>query len=352
MIRSETSRFPTSGPPLCLAQVLRAVPADLVETLVTHQQLRAAVALAETLPPIWRWCMLETRLTSASRQVDFMACFADVDNDRERVAAALPELSAAALGSAFPLVQAWAYGEHPMSRDIPIVWLEWDMPDAVPAAPLVSGCLDVTLLDQRVQQPSLASQLAMVEWVVAQFPEFQVHSEIRRRFASCLGVLPSGARLLHVAPLQARGLARLRFTLGLLPAELIRWLHAIEWPGDLQAVYWWIAHLAPPWQRVFFQVEMDDRVHPHLSIETRTLSVASDSSDTWYEVLHILERSGLVQPERAQAVLRWPGTSAVLLQDTQARLRRSCYLKLVLNSGVPQEAKAYLGLSKAPDLHS
>ncbi len=345
-LAAEAARFPTSGSPIAAADALSLLPPAVVEPLVGQAQLQAAMTLASTLPPIWRTCMLEVRLGGVSRQVDFMACVADVDRDRDAVAEALPQLPPAHLGSAQALLRAWAIRNAPAASAVPIVWLEWDMPYAKPALPLFSACLDVSLLDAGQAAPSRAVQAGIADWLLALVCDASTATRLGRGLATCLGALPPDARLLHVAPLHARGLDRLRFTLGLLPAELLTWLRVIEWPGDLTAVSAWVARLAPPWHRVFFQVEMDDRVHAHLSIETRVIATAAQAGDPWSVVLETFEHAGLVDPSLAIAVASWPGSSELVWGGATAKLARSCYLKLVLNGGVASEVKAYLGMAR------
>jgi hypothetical protein len=206
--------------------------------------------------------------------------------------------------------------------------------------------LDVSLLDPKQSPPDRAVQAGIADWLLALGCDVSSADGIRQSFTNCLRTLPADARLLHLALLNPRGLDRLRFTLGLRPAELLQWLKIIEWPGDLPAVSRWLAQIAAPWQRVFFQVEMDQKVRAHLSIETQAITTASLAGDPWSVALAAFQNAGLVSRALAGAVAAWPGADQVMWQGVAAKLKRSCYLKLVLNDGVASEVKAYLGMSR------
>jgi len=299
------------------------------------------------MPAIWRWAFFECRLHAHDARVDFMACVADLDDDRQSVAGVLHSLSGHRFSGAVPLLSAWAARDTPLSA-VPIVWLEWDILDGAPARPLSSVCLDRTFLRPGLDAPKRHVQGGLVHTLLADIMgERALAAEVARGLSTCLRELPEDSCILHAAPLLARGLPRIRITLGLRPGGMLQWLEAVGWPGDREEVAAWLRMMTAPWQRVFFQVELDHRIHPHLSVETRLSSERFPEREHWQAFLGRCVGAELVDQARAEAALRWPGESVLVVDDSAMTLRRSAYLKLVLSGGRASEVKAYLGCCRA-----
>jgi hypothetical protein len=298
------------------------------------------------MPAIWRWAIFECRLNAESPRVDFMACVADVDDDRQALAGALRSLPAHSFGGAVQLLSAWTAGDTPLSA-VPIIWLEWDIVDGAPAPPLSSLCLDRSFLRPGLGPPDRRLQAELIHSFLADIAgDRALAAQVDCGLATCLRELPEDACLLHAAPLLARGLPRIRITLGLQPGSMLQWLEAIGWPGDLGEVAAWLKMMVMPWQKVFFQVELDHRLHPHLSVETRISSEGFPEREHWRAFLDRCVDAELVDRTRAGAALRWPGESVLMTRDITMTLKRSAYLKLVLTGGRASEVKAYVGCSR------
>jgi hypothetical protein len=340
-------RFPTARRQLDADAALTCLAPHLVGRLVEPAAFGALRRLASSLPAVWRWAMLECRLGFADSRVDFMACVADVHDDRSLLNAALQRSRPDSFAGATSLLEAWAAGGALLSA-VPIVWLEWDVVNGVPARPLSSVCLDRTFLRPRAEPVDRPLQAQLVHHLLADvMGEAALAARVSAGLATCLRELPDDACLLHAAPLLARGLDRLRLTLGLRPDQMLRWLDAIGWPGDLRAVAAWLEVMSAPWQRVFFQVELDHEMHPHLSVETRLSSAGFMERAKWRQLLEVSANADLVDPVRGDLVLSWPGESTLVTSEEAIAFERAAYLKIVLNAGRASEVKAYLGCFRA-----
>jgi hypothetical protein len=297
------------------------------------------VSLADDLPPMWHWAMLESRLRKGEPRVDFMACVARLRG----IPGSVPSLRPPSMAAAHHVLDAWGDAGNLVAK-APLIWLEWDVVDGVVNATLVSVCVDPGFLHEdetpvdRVLQRTLAK--ASIDLLVED-------RELARRFVAgidaCVESLPDGVGLLHVAPLHTRGLPTCRLTLGMRPPQLLAWLERMRWPGDFATVVDWLPSVVPPWQRVFVQVETDGRLGPYLGLETRPTSPGFPERKHRAALLARLVERGLADEDKARALLGWPG--AITEPASNSILERTMYAKLVIAAG-GIEAKAYTGFHR------
>lgn len=313
------------------------LPADRVE---------AARAAASTLPPIFHWLMLETRLTGDDPKVDLLACIVDAPGARRALRDALASSTSPLLGCARPLLNAWASPEeHPQRSCLErttILWLEWDAPYSAP--PLQHPCIAPSFWGDPKAAPSPREELvAMVDdGHRATFGEPADPATLAafRRLVTCL---PRGARALSATSLRPRGKNGARLFVSLPLPLVLPWLDSIGWPGERARVRRWLPLVAAPWEDVFLQVEVADGAPTaYLGLEPRQTELSTVDRRERARLLTSLMEAGLTDHERVAALERW--THGPAPRDADPRTVRSVHLKLVLHPHAAVEVKAYFGL--------
>jgi len=279
--------------------------------------------------------MFEVGLGADEQRCDFMTCLANVREDAERARGHVghPQLQ---VGRS--LLEPWC-ANAALRAALPLLWFEWDMKPSGPETALASVCLDASFLSDAAA-PTRSQQVDCVRQVLGWTVEpAALGASISREVERCLRELPEHTSLLHLASLQGRGVNAVRVTLGLKPFELVSWLKAIGWTGNLGLLAVWCRIATLPWQRVFVQVEVGERLHSYLGVETRLV----------HDPMADPIESGLVEyafadRARVTALRNWAGHER-LRTAPELSIERSFYVKVAPFDERPLCAKAYLGFN-------
>ncbi len=313
--------------------------------LLPSDRVEAARAAASSLPPIFHWLMLETRLTGDDPRVDLLACIIDTPGARRSLREALDGPPCPLLEGARPLLSAWASPEeHPERRCLestPILWLEWDAPYTAP--PLQLPFIDRRFWgDPRAAAFSPAQLVEMVEGGYGATFEEPAAPAMIEAFRRLITTLPRGARALAATSLRPRGRARDRLFVSVPQPLVLPWLDSIGWPGELARVRSWLPQIVAPWEEVFLQVEIEDGTPTaYLGLEPRQTELSTVDRRERGRLLKRLLEMGLTSPERIRALDAWTQTSPTPGVSPSAR---SIHLKCILHPQSPIEVKAYFGL--------
>jgi len=313
------------------------LPADRVE---------AARAAASSLPPIFHWLMLETRLTGDDPRVDLLACIVDAPGARLALGDALASSRSPLLEGARPLLSAWASPEqHPQRSCLErttIVWLEWDAPYSAP--PLQLPFIDRRFWGDPTAAPSPPEELvAMVDdGHRATFGE-PAERAMLAAFRRLITSLPPSARALAATSLRPRGRSSARLFISVPRALVLPWLDSIGWPGERARVRRWLPLVVAPWEDVFLQIEVADGAPTaYLGLEPRQTELSTVDRRERARLLTSLIDAGLTDPERVASLDAWTLGPAPIGADP--RTVRSIHLKLILQPEAEVEVKAYFGL--------
>jgi len=314
--------------------------------LLPPDRVEAARAAASSLPPIFHWLMLETRLTGDDPRVDLLACIVDTPGARLALGDALASSSSPLLEGARPLLSAWASPElHPQRSCLEkttIVWLEWDAPYSAP--PLQLPFIDRRFWGEPTAAPSPPEELvAMVDGgYQATFGE-PADRAMLDAFRRLITSLPRGARALAATSLRPRGRSCDRLFVSVPQPLVLPWLDSIGWPGERARVRRWLPRLVAPWEDVFLQVEVADGAPtPYLGLEPRQTELSTVDRRERARLLTSLIDAGLTDHERVAALEAW--THGPAPSGADPRAARSIHLKLILHPEAPIEVKAYFGL--------
>jgi len=309
-----------------------------IEGWVPNARRDEILALSCRLPALWRWGVLELRLAEDDDRVDLMACACDVEHDRSDMR---EHLDLEVLGTGARMLNAWS--GKPSWRKIPVVWLEWDLPLVGRRSTLSFACVDSSLLHRGAPVPSRAEQLLLVDEVLrVAVTGRSEQARLLRGIARCVTCLPPAARLVHIGPLAPRDEDGCRLVINIGASELLVWLRAIRWPGDLAAVERWSRAISSAEQRFLIHCDVTDAPRPYLALET---GMSRARTDHEAKFVRDLDELGLAKPDRIQRALNWPGRDPESTSNTESAsvINRSTYFKLGFLRDGRLEAKAYLG---------
>ncbi len=238
---------------------------------------------------------------------------------------------------------ALAEDNHPLSPrmkrswsapldEFPLVWFEWDCPDAVPQVPLESICVTDSIVGGSGPREGRCGRALELLCGPAQAA---IWNDAVNRL---LTALAWRGELLHVAPLRPRGLEHLRLTFFVDAEAIVGWLLAVGWPLPAKPLARTLFRVAMAGQRLGVQLELcaDGTLGPYLGIETREFR-NSRGARTWMSpLLAEIAAFAPLSPELVTQAPKWPGWNDGLL--------RHAYTKLVLHEG-EWSAKVYIGMS-------
>jgi hypothetical protein len=333
--------------------LLQALAPRLPERLVPRDALHAALSFAAPLPPCWDWVMLETRLGHEGGPVDLLASVTEPGAGRARLRDALHTAAPAAearLANVLPLLRAWAAGTPPLDASA-VVFLEWDAPSA-PLQEAGRGPLAFLSFDRHFWRADSAAAgprtlVDLLPWALAPQAEAPPWTPWCDALRALLRTLPEHALTLSVASTTSRGQEAARVLVRMAPRQVLQWLGIVGWPGELDRVRHWLQALYRPWDAAFLQFELlrhGDRfvIGPCLGLEPAQTTAAYGERADRARWLAAAGAAGIVEPERARAVLDWPQQWVAEVGAARALVRTSFHLKLVLRDG-EETAKAYLG---------
>jgi hypothetical protein len=330
-------------------ELLQALEPRLPRELVSASALREAQAFVAPLPACWDWLMLETRLGPDGGPVDLLACVteAGVGRGHVRTALAMPDEDAqACLTGALPTLRAWAEGMPPMDT-CGVLFLEWDAPlRRGVSRPLIFPSFDRTFWRAGETGMAQRTNFELLPWALSPDARAPVTTPGCEAVQDLVRALPEGAQVLSVVNTSPRGQAAARAFVRMRPQQVVPWLRAVGWPGDIGQAAHWVRLLYRPWDHAFVQMELLEATGfapgAYLGLEPAQTShayIERAERMGWFDAAI---RAGISSQVRAQAVLDWPRTWTAQIGDEPVQVCTSYHVKLVLREG-RESAKAYLG---------
>jgi len=340
-----------------LADLLAASRADLREPLCGPAAWEALERLSHAAPDGASQFGFECRLAAGEDAVDLGLAVAAGDPAAARLAGhpatardVVPTSPAWRHLRAF--AAAWTATGSALGRAIPFLFLELDAASArTPAiTPSVFVALDPPLLPAGgapggspvASGPGspLSTVLEATSLLRGQPPS----PRLRRRIAGCFEALPEDAHVIHLGVLLGRKGAGVRLSIAV--AE-----HAL--PPLLDGVGWHHAHAelercVRRYERCFQTVQVDldvdsEGVRPRLGLGLRPVDRAG-----WKALLASFVADGLADPDKATAVLGWPGQRVQRIEGYGLPClltRDTSHAKVAVTPGRPARAKAYLSVA-------
>ena len=332
-------------------QVLKAIEEELPEEVIGREALEDCCGVASRLPHRVSSYYLECRLDE-DPQVDFLVQFKDRDRAASDLRAALPAVLSPGWERNIRLFQRWS-DEASQLRDVPFLWLEYDMGGgfdrAMPeASPLIG--VERGYFARYRERPApdhgdvLRRASAGLEVLAAPAGSNDLQAAVER----CVRALPAGGALIYVSWMIARMPPCLKLYLSLTKADVLPYLARIGWPGDEERARQVIeAHYLSAEQTVFLDVSFDGQVLARIGFALSQLHRREMNHFTpdwaWLDV----PRECV---SKMAAVRRWPGITERPLDGHRTWLHRWLDLKFVLEKDGRLRTKAYLGFMPCPPL--
>jgi hypothetical protein len=296
-----------SGAPR-LSDSLALIQPWLLPQLVPSTALPWLSSVARVLPPVHR-AGFECGLAGDEPTVDLQQGIFSTDGEPARLARFLAATEALndQWGAVLRLAERWAAADDPLHDGIAELWLEFDAaPGPAEGGPAFSGLVPsvFALLSNADSQQSLAMALAFVAAILDESGSLELAGELTR----CAGACPEAARISHVGLMLGRSTGGLRVHVSRMPLwELDQYLVRIGWQGDLQQVRSLATLLLDYADAMVLCLDIVKGRVVRLGLE----SFFADNrglSPRWRPVLERLTALGLCSAEKAEAVVRWPGT--------------------------------------------
>lgn len=332
-----------------VSSLLDAIEPWLLEALVPAASWALVRSLGTRLPPAFSGAILECRLARTDTRVDFMVCALQRDGGAAQLGALLGDCTSFC-GPSAPLLHAWMRANSQLIATVPLAWLEYDLPaSADPPEPVVFLCVDPDFPDSRLAPaPEAAALCALTDSVLSIVrgrAEPQVTASLRR----CVEALPLGARLLHLAPLQARGRNGVRLMIAMPLLSVQPFLEAVSWPGQAAARDAVFALCGTLSGLVGLQLDVWDGIGPYFALECyEPSSLSKNRAEPAMKgfITHLIDGS-ICAPEKGEAALLWSGQKTLELPGAAwlVNIQRRMYVKLAAHSDGRIEAKTYLSFS-------
>ncbi|MDI1431445.1 hypothetical protein [Polyangium sorediatum] len=324
---------------------------DLVAPLVPEALLvpaarRALHAVTRGLPKAASGIALECRLDESTR-VDFlMYLLARADGHRALLRDA-PARGTPAWRGILDFCREWAASTSLLHAEVPALWLEFDVkgePSAAPP-PLPFPCIERHINDEQPPEEQdergRAVRLDLLDRATSLLLGHPLPCATFDTAVRVIKRLPRRGRVLHVAPLDSRGLDALRLVTTIPRDELPAYLDQIEWPGDRAQLDSLLAALVPEATQLGFHLDVSAGVLPTLGLELHHLP----GDPRWRPLLDDLVARGACTPAKHDALLEFPPFARLALPSHRiaSPVSTTLGIKLVLAPGEPLAAKAYLG---------
>lgn len=321
----------------------------LPEELVGKNARERLVPFAKSLPDSWYWGMFETRLEPQAESVDLLAALVQIPETRSQVRSLFKSGGHPALNGLEGPLRAWSSNDGSPLATSPNLWLEWDM-DRGGSVPLSWLCMAPDFFDKSLTPPGVGELVALVRQFIDSSENLEVPGALGT-LERILREMPEGGRVMSFSSLKPRGRKAYRVFSKLPRGSTASYLKRIDWPGDFGRLEAHLPLFDVDGEDEWCQLEFSDRVEPYIALELAQTERGFPNKVARERWLNETVQDGLVDPEKAKAVLRWHGQSEGPLPHL--RLLRSFHLKLALPEGEASLAKAYLGfyLRKRPQAH-
>jgi hypothetical protein len=301
---------------LPLVTLLRTVERYLPRALVSRRALRALRSRAAQIPSAWFSGCVECRLTEAEDQSDLLVYATRGAGGQQALGRLLAAGGGGEFGAARPFLAAWTNRRSPLSRELSMMWLEYDLPPVGPAPdPFAFVCLYPDYLDPIYPRHRSGSPLpaARVRSIAASGLRAALRAPVERRrldlVTRCAARLPLHGRLLHVVarpPAGDGGGSAGDLRIGaILPSDRVgAWLDEIGWPGRRQQLELLDHVLGRGTDFVHVQVELSDELRSKLAIDFADSTLPSPSPRA-RQFVERLAATGCAVKAKALAAFQW-----------------------------------------------
>jgi hypothetical protein len=305
-----------------VADYIEAAAAPYVSPdLISRDALAEIGRVANLLPgAVTDFFGFECPLGVPAPTADFLVCSRASQGGREVLTDQRPGRSLPAKFTQHPVWQQvfafsreWNDPTSPLFEAVHNIWLEFDMDGEPASIPVPSLFLGSNLLarrepERRAPARSLKRMPEHCAWLTDQALPLllgrPLDRSICRQVASCVNLLPAGARIFQVGLMLSRATAVTRLCVrGLASAQIPEYLEAIGWEGAREEVEAIVDKLVPLVERIDLDIDVGDHVMPKIGLECYP---AQDLTKLGAFMNYLISGGLCVEP-KADALMRWAG---------------------------------------------
>ena len=332
---------------------------SLAPELISAGWASTLAAVADALPPV-HTAGFECRLGAGARQVDIQQGIHRLDGHPAAIARFL---AASASSPEWELVrrlcERWAEPGTSLHEGLSEVWLEVDVPGEAQARSFDLGQLVPSVF--AVLRPDAVDGLSVAHDVLLTLVGPASAELLGPVLDRCAAACPQGARVSHLGMMLGRPVPAMRVHVSQLRLDAFAtYLADVAWPGDPAPAESLARMLLENCDQVSLCLDVVGGLLPHLGLESFFFQ-KQGVDPRWRPLLAGLVRLGFCTQEKADALLRWPGSVSPpetapawpddLIVQSLARPedvfgmveRRLSHVKLTWSPLLPPTAKAYFG---------
>lgn len=338
-----------------LAESLELVTPSLAPELVSAATVGALTNLAQSLPPIHR-AGFECRLRAGDQRVDFQQGIPRGDEEPARLVAC-SERREAAWERIYRFAQRWAAPGDVVHRAVSHLWLEFDLLGSNDSRGASSVPSVFAVLDPAARDQALGDIPAVLGTLVGEREVASLASVVARLCHACRG----RAWVSHIGVMLGRPVSAVRIHVNdIALRDLGNFLQRINWSGDAAEVEWAAQLLFDHGDYVVLCLDILGELTSSAGLEC-FFAQQHGVDPRWRPLLERLTGLGLCAPDKAKALLQWPGRITpvddlgrwpgdLIVQSLTRESdvfgvieRRLSHIKLICTPGAPVSAKGYFG---------
>ncbi|AFZ23929.1 hypothetical protein Cylst_1654 [Cylindrospermum stagnale PCC 7417] len=306
--------------------LLKIFASRLGSEVVSGESLTKIYALTQRLP-IFENILLECRLAVNNPQIDISTMVLNHDIH-------LPKnlLKHHVWKRLQTICEDWANPDSFLNEKLREIWLEFDL-HGKPSDQPIPGIFLVLNLAANWDE-NLLLQMAQNLF------ENQIKSKLATNLKICFDTLTDTAKIIYLAAMLSRNTDILRLNISGLPQDkLAIYLDKIGWNGSVSELEEIISKISAFTDTIVLSFDVGETVLPRIGLECYLLDKPQDEP-RWQLFLDYLISQGLCSLAKSKAVLAWTEFQP---QELNVSANFTICTKIVYQTGMPLEAKAYLG---------
>jgi len=334
---------------------------DIPPALVGSEALKKIRLLARLLPPVY--CSgFECRLGRNAPRVDLHQCISS-DNEPAILIdhiASSSDLGHPAWKQIRSFCKRWSKSSSILNRIVESLWLEIDDRDTFSTGVVPSVFVSLkkegslSLSEKELEQVVLTALSLLRDRPASK----HLINNLRRCYDAC----PEGGGITHIGTMLSRDSRMVRLNIGgLTPEHFSSYLRHIGWPGPILNTTSELARFGRLVDSVILCLDVGDGISPEIGMECLFSGNSTDLTG-WSGFLTYLVDCGLCIPEKADALLAWPGVvvptsvadcwpneliiESLLESDGKFTqfIRKLSHIKIIVGPRRAIAAKAYFGV--------
>ncbi len=350
---------------------------SLDERLVSHKAISQMSQIADLLPtfPSASQALLECHLDSPEPKADFFAAFSTANSGREALARGYQPLTSLnnnpVWSRVFNFCEHWTDTNSPLYQEVDRVWLEFDLVNPQSARISEPSFFFGTAEGIKNETENTASPNGVSDnygWVTDEALRLLLNKPlpdlVKQNLLTCFNSLPPEGRVFQVGVMLPRKAESqiVRLCIENIAIDNIPdYLSSIGWQGSLAELKSVLADLSSYANFISLNFSVGDIVFPKIGLECY-IDKKLRINPKWRLFLDYLVEQQLCTPEKADALLNYPGYSVEKshqdlwpsnltnaskfvypnLKSTFVRILH--HIKIVYQPDQPLKAKAYLWL--------